>query len=171
MPGFHVKDLKGQVNAYARGYLFNILIDSAPPASGLTSDPTPYLVRSSSLPGGTIDPIEVPWQGMQYKIGSTHTFDNWSCTFNVDMESQIRKNFLQWQRAIHNPEDNVQGLPKEYFGVIKLELLHVDGSVLLTYTLHDAWPTEVGEISLDYSSKDVAQFDVTFSMNYYTTDA
>ena len=169
MPGFHVSSLKGKVESYARPYLFNIYLDSAPVALAGGENQAAYLVRSGSLPTGTIEPIEVPWQGQTYKIGGTHTFDTWSCTFNVDMAANIRRQFVLWQEAIHNPNSNIQGLPSAYQGSVRIELLSVNAVPVMTYILNQAWPSEVGEISLDYSeNSDVAQFDVTFTYNWHT---
>ena len=168
MPGFHVNDLKSNTTTYARGYLFYVTFTSAPPAGDLTSDPTPYLVRSSSLPESTIDPIEVPWQGQMYKIGSTHTFAEWTCTFNTDISANIRRNFLTWMQSIHNPATNVQGAPADYQGEANLELLDTQGNPIMTYTLHQLWPSSIGALELAHDSKDVAQFDVTFNYNWHT---
>lgn len=171
MPGFHVNDLKTNTGAFARGYLFNIYLEGTEVGMDGGDNKTAYLVRSSNLPAGTIEPIEVPWQGQTYKIGSTHTFDTWSCTFNVDMAADIRKNFLEWQKKIHDPETNEHGEPDSYLATVKIELLGTSGDPILTYTLEQAWPSEVGEVDLAYDNKtEVAQFDVTFNYNWYTTE-
>jgi len=168
MPEFHVNDLKANTQGYARAYLFYIHFDSAP--VNVTDAKTSYLVRSSSLPEGTIDPIEVPWQGQTYKFGSTHTIPEWSCSFNTDFEGTLRKEMLKWQKEVHNVADNTQGIPSVYFGEAKVELLDVKGSPVLTYTLKQIWPSSVGALDLSHDSKDVAQFDVSFQFNWYEVD-
>lgn len=74
--GIHINDLKSNVEGYARGYLFNVFFEDAP-ISALNGgeSQTAYLVRSSTTPTGTIEEIQIPWQGQMQKIGSTHTFD------------------------------------------------------------------------------------------------
>ena len=170
MPGFHVNDLKNNTGAYARGYLFNVYFDAAP-VGGLIGgeSQTAYLVRSSSLPAGSIDPIEVPWQGQTYQIGSTHSYDTWSCTFNVDRFANVRKNMEEWQRQVHDPSSNIQGIPSVYFGIVKVELLDVVSDPVMIYTLNQAWPSEVGTADVAHDNKDVLQFDVTFTYNWHTS--
>lgn len=169
MSEFHIQDLKSKTGTFARGYLFNIYFDSAPVDITGGENIASYLVRSSSLPESSIDPIEVPWQGQTYKIGSTHTFSDWSCTFNIDRTAEINKKLLEWQRRVHDPATNIQGIPRDYFGTIKLELLDVVGSIMLTYTLHLVWPSSVGAVDLAQDNKDIAQFDCTFNYNWHTT--
>jgi len=168
MPQFHVNDIKSNTESYARAYLFYIKFTED--HGGLDKTKTSYLVRSSSLPEGTIDAIEVPWQGQVYKFASTHTIPEWTCSFNMDEKSDLRKNMLTWQKKAHNLADNIQGHPDEYFGEAQLELLDVKGSVILTYTLFQIWPSSVGAIELGYDNKDTVQFDVTFQFNWYEVD-
>lgn len=166
MAGFSVDNFVANVNDAARQYLFYVKINN--PKSTLGMDKTTYLVRSSSLPSDTIEAMETHWQGMPYNVGSNHTFDDWTVTFIVDADAQVRKDFLDWQKMIHNPETNVHGEPSEYMRPQTAELLNSKGEPIMTYKLEYAWPTTVGEISLDYSSKDIATFDVTFKYLYHT---
>lgn len=169
MPGFHVNDLKSNTGAFARAYLFNVYFDSAPVPIQGGENQVAYLVRSSSLPESTIDPIEVPWQGQTYKIGSTHTFSEWECTFNVDMAANVRRQMEAWMHQIHEPSSNLQGIPDAYFGSVRLELLSVAAVPVMQYVLHQAWPSSIGALELAQDSKDVAQFSVTFNYNWHTT--
>lgn len=166
MAGFHVNDLKSNLGAFARGYLFNIFFISAPVA--VTEEKISYLVRASSVPESTIDPIEVPWQGQMYKIGSTHTFSEWECTFNVDREASILTQMHEWSRLIHDPATNLQGVPSDYFGEIQIEQLDVQNNVISTFQLHQCWPSTVGAIDLAHDNKDIAQLSCTFTYNWHT---
>lgn len=169
--GIHINDLKSNVEGYARGYLFNVFFEDTPiGALNGGESQTAYLVRSSSTPTGTIEEITIPWQGQTQKIGSTHTFDTWSCTFNVDRNANIRKNMEAWQKQVHDPETNQQGIPNDYYGTVKLELLDVDGEPIMTYTLHHAWPSEVGGSEVSHENKEIMQMECTFQYNYHTSE-
>ena len=169
MPGLHVNDLKANTGAFARAYMFNIYFDTAP-VGAIANRSTSYLVRSTSLPEGSITALEVPWQGQVYKFGSTHEFAEWECTFNVDANADIRKNMIEWQRQIHDPATNIQGVPADYFGEIRVEHLNTNGDPIMIYLLHQAWPSSVATLDLAHDSKEVAQFSVTFTYNWYTTE-
>jgi hypothetical protein len=46
-------------------------------------------------------------------------------------------------------------------------MLGYEGQVIMEFILHDAWPQEIAQISMDYSSTEVATFDVTFTYSYH----
>lgn len=160
-----IETFKSRFEGGARQYLFflNLLIPNS------TVDAS-YLVRASSLPSSTIEPAEVPWQGMTYSVGTTPTYDDWTVTFSVDRKAALRRAFLNWHLLIHNPETNEHGNPESYMVDQRVSLLDYDGSTVLTYKLIGGWPTTIGELTLDYSAKDVAQFDVTFKYHYYVVE-
>ena len=168
--GIRIQDLKSATGDYARAYLFEIWISTAPvPITGGETFAS-YLVRSSSLPESTIEAIEIPYQGQVQKIASTHTFAEWTVTFNLDMAAELRRNFLRWQKYIHDPVTNTHNVPRAYYGVAKANLLGGQGQVIQEYTLKDVWPSAVGALDLAQDSKDVAQFDVTFTYNWHESD-
>jgi hypothetical protein len=68
-----LSNFKAGVNGnFARAYLFYVKFPNSGPVN--LPENQVFLVRSSNLPESTIDPIVVPYQGMEYKIGSTHTY-------------------------------------------------------------------------------------------------
>jgi hypothetical protein len=119
------------------------------------------------MPESTIDPIEVNWQGVIFPLGSTHTFADWTATFRLDNAAQLRKDFLGWQNLIHNPETNVHGSPIDYMADQEIWLLNTQGETMMKMQLVSAWPTVVGELTLDYSAKEIQTFDVTFRYMYH----
>jgi hypothetical protein len=119
------------------------------------------------LPESTIDTIEVPWQGQVYKLGSTHTFPEWTITFNVDQDADIIRNFNLWSKMIHDPATNVHGNPSLYMGQVVAELLDVTGDPVSTYVMFLCWPSSVGAVEVAHDNKEVAQLDVTFQYQYH----
>lgn len=168
MAGFNIDSFKANFQNAARQNLFYIYLDI--PDSVLGTDKTVYLVRASGLPESTIDQIEIPWQGQSFKFGSSHTYSDWNVTFAVDIDAQIRKDFITWQELVHNPTSNEHGTPSDYMRTQRAVLLDGSGSPIMEYKLFNAWPSTVSEITLDYSAKEYAQFDVTFTYTYHTAD-
>ena len=165
MPNFDINSFMANYSNGARQYLFYILLDN--PMGSLGMDRTSYLVRSSSIPEWTIEPITTNWQGNEYKQGSTHTFGDWTVEFNVDARSKVHDDFEAWQSLIHDPTSNMHGDPLSYMRNQTIQLLDGFGDKIKERTLIAAWPSTVGEIALDYGTKDVANFSVTFSYQYY----
>lgn len=161
--GFKLDAMMGKYKDFARGYLFYAQVTSP---VGINSD-HPYLVKSTSLPKQTIEQKEVDWQGNKYKFGGTSTFDAFTINFRCDAAQSLRNQFITWMRAVHNPISNIHGNPDSYFGGIDLTQLNGRGEPIVSYKLFKAFPTEVGEISLDYGTTDVSEFSVTFSYQYH----
>lgn len=169
-----LSNFKSSINGnFARAYLFYVKFPD-PGAVNLPQNQR-FLVRSTSLPASTIEEIPIPYQGMVYKIGSTQVFETWECTFNADNAMSLRREFVRWMQAVHNPVNNEHGLPSNYFGKAEIEMLDPfqnfggDGAANANYvaTLYDAWPSSVGALDLAYDSKEVAQFSVTFTYNWH----
>jgi len=149
---------------FARGYTFYIMFDSIDYLDA--SDR--FLVKSSSLPASQLGVTETNWQGNIYKLATTNEYSDFTVEFNVDPKDYIRYNLLNWVDKIHEVKTNIHGTPKEYMQNIRLEHLdHTSGSPILTYTLWKAFPTNVGEMTLDYGSKEVATFSVTFAYQWH----
>jgi len=164
MVAFNLQGLWGKHRDFARAYLFECRIN------GFNTEfdtEFAHLVKSTRLPERSISQITTDWQGNNYKIGGTSEYTDFSITFNVDEYGNIRTEFMKWQDKIHEPENNIHGSPDEYFKDITLKHLNGIGNSIVTYKLIDAWPTSVGEISLDYSTKEIATFDVTFAYQYH----
>lgn len=165
MAGFNLDGFIGENADFARGYTFYITLANAP---YVASEKQKYLVRSSTLPASTITAAEVNWQGNVYKIGTTQEFAEWTVTYTCDWLDDIRRNYELWVKDIHNVQNNFHGDPKAYMADVELaHLSHQDGQSIMKYKLIKAWPSLVGEMTLDYASKEVATFDVTFTYQYH----
>lgn len=166
--GFNLDSMVGSYKDFARGYLFYAKVTGG----GVSFDSKhPYLVNSTVLPAQAIEPITTNWQGNEYKIGGVNTFSDFTITFKSDVKNDLRTKFLEWTKEIHNPTTNVHGNPDKYFGQVDLTQLDVEGKPIMSYSLINAWPSSVGEMTLDYSSKEISTFDVVFTYQYHTVDS
>lgn len=165
--GFNIQSLVSSASDYARDYLFYAQVSKSPVGLEFSSTHK-YMVSSTTLPSQTVEPITTNWQGMEYSIGGTTSFEDFTISFKCDPAQATRGMFLQWMNMIHDPSTNIHGLPVMYFGTIGLSQLNGFGIPTVRYDLQHAWPTVVGEVSLDYSSKDISKFDVTFKYLYHT---
>ena len=165
--GFNLDSMIGAFKDFARGYLFYARITN--PVTALDQN-HPYLVNSTTLPTQTIEAITSNWQGNEYKIGGVSTFAELTISFKCDTAQELRSDFLKWMKKIHDPVSNVHGTPSEYFGQVDLSQLNSEGRAIMSYSLINAWPSAVGEITLDYGTKEISTFDVTFTYQYHTVD-
>jgi hypothetical protein len=169
MPGFNIENFKANFEGGARSYLFYYIPRYPGGVSDGGQDIT-YLVRTTSLPETTLEETIVNWQGFDFKFAAKNTFADFVVTFNVDKDAKVRKLFENWMTKIHNPETNEFAKASEYMIAQRIQLLDYDGSVVMQYVLHHAWPKSITAITLDYASTEVAQFDVNFSYAYHTIE-
>ena len=162
---FDINSFKANFQDRARGYLFYIMLNI--PGASLSTDQTRFLVKSSAVPESTIDVAEISWQGMVYKLPTTHTYSDWTVTFAVDSSQDLYNDFMNWQKMIHDPKTNIQGSPESYMQDQEVWLLDTSGQVSKRIKLVNAWPSGLGEVTLDYSSKETQEFAVTFTYMYH----
>lgn len=161
--GFDLNSFKTNFKGGARSYLF-IYQPNLPE----DNQEAKYLVKSTTLPETTVEEIIVNWQGADFKMAGKQTFADWTITFNGDKLYKLRKQFETWMKSIMDVDNEIKyGEPTDYFSDQTLQLLDYDGSEIDSLTLYDAWPKTVGAVTLDYSSQEVAQFDVTFTYQYH----
>jgi len=158
-------------NGGARAYLFEWVPNTS---LGIMNEKDKFLVTASKVPATVIEPIVIEYQQVEFKFGGKKKFDDWTLSFNVDNAAEIRKKFEKWYNKIHQVEKD--GFSHKYLKDYKSdEEFHMIGKssllssidTILTVKLIDAWPSSIGEITMDYSDQNFAQFDVTFSYQYH----
>lgn len=173
MSDFNLDGLMASYNDYARNYLFYAKI--TPPSGINFPQKHHFLVSSSQLPPEVIGESTINWQGNVYRIANTHEYSDHTITFRSDENNELRAEFLKWMKKIHDPTTNIHGSPSEqgdgYFGTVTLDQLDNEGNQTITYQLIAAFPSNVGEVSLDYGNKDVTTFQVTFKYQYHTVSS
>lgn len=126
-----------------------------------------YLVKTAQMPSTALEEVTLNWQGFDWKFAGKHTYTDVVITFNVDLNATIRSTFEKWSNLVHDPVTNFYSVHSQYMMDQILQMIGFEGQVILEFILHDAWPKEVAQIAMDYSSTEVATFDVTFSYSYH----
>lgn len=167
IPGFGIQEYITQKGFQGgqRAYLF--LYEPDIPIVNAEKGMNKYLVRTTNLPETTMEEIMVNWQGQDFKFAGKYTFSDFTVTFNVDLNAQIRDLFEQWMNLTHDIRSNVHAPLDQYMQDQLISLLDYDGNKLKTFRLVKAWPKMVGPVSLDYGTNDVSQFDITLSYQYH----
>lgn len=148
---------------------------------GSDKDLTNILCKSAALPASNLGVIEVPFRGRTVKISGDRTFDTWTATFVNDEDMRIRAFMEQWVAQMNTHEGNRAPLftPETsgtgYMAHLLVKQLEKDasdaGSIIRTYKLWHAFPTNVSQIDLAYDSNDqVSEFTVEFQLSYWTAE-
>lgn len=162
-----VAELKSAIGAGARPnkYRVNFSVPAAvPTTSNLGNVDT--LCKASVFPSVTLGQIEVWNQGRKLVIpGDTAYTNTWTLTFYATEDHSLRKDMIAWMRYTDHFQNNEHsGNPTSVMGELSVQQLDSAGNETVTYTFHNVFVQEVGEVALGDDTTDTAmEFDVTFS--------
>jgi hypothetical protein len=166
---FSIDNFSAYFEGGARSYLFMWEPGSPLISPTLLNNDFRYLVRASKVPATTIEEINIEQQGINFKMAGKKSFDSWTVSFNVDKNAYLRIKFEEWSNFIQ--EVNTEGISNKYWddytSTQEFKMLDGGGDPILNIKLYGAWPKTIGEITMDYSNQDFAQFDVEFSYLYH----
>ena len=141
--------------------------------------------KECKIPGRQIQTIETSFMGMKSTYAGTEDMSNKTLEIGFyEYEDQhITKTINVWLNNIFNSMDSTNGKGghglagqkypnglrgNNYATEIKLKLLGMDGNPLDKYVVfHEAWPTQIGEISLNYENSTGAENSVTFQYDWW----
>lgn len=172
MPG--VDDFKSRLKGGgARPNLFRVQVQF-PAGTGGDTELASFMIKGASLPASVIAPIEVPFRGRKLKIAGDRTFEPWTITVINDIGMEVRKAFESWMNLINAHSNNVSGYlgqrSLDYMTTMYVEQLDRDGSVVKTYTLVGAFPTNIAAIDLNYETNDtIEEYTVEINYQYWTS--
>jgi hypothetical protein len=120
-----------------------------------------FLVKAAAIPASTISYIDVGFRGRNLKVASDRTFESWTITVINDVDFSIRSAFEKWQNALSKVSD-ATGLtnPADYQSDAFVHQLDRDGSILRTYHMYDAFPTNLAPIPLSSDQGAIEEFSV-----------
>jgi hypothetical protein len=124
------------------------------------------LAKASNAPTRELGQIEVWNKGRKAIIPGDTVFDNaWSVDFYLTEDHQLRKDLILWMDKCDNFQLNTHTTdPREIYASLMIEQLDGQGNVTATYTLHNAFPQTIGEVSYGADSADTpAEFNVIFA--------
>lgn len=154
----------------ARPSLFQVNITN--PVNGVSDIQVPFMVRASSIPPSSLNPIEVPYFGRTVKFAGSRTFPEWTVTVFNDEDFAIRNALEEWSHSINTHEGNLRdfntGSPLAYKSTAQVTQFSKTGESLRVYDFVGLFPSEVSEIDLDWENGDALQeYTVTFQYDYW----
>jgi len=128
-----------------------------------------FLCHASKLPASTIENIPISFRGRPVNFAGERTYAPWNVSIYCDNDFVVRNAFENWAHAIQNT-NSTSGTqqPAKYQVDMTVQQLDRMDRVVKQYDFHDVWPSEVGEIALDWSSNgQIETFDVQFQYNFW----
>ena len=158
----------------ARPSLYKIDINTPTTIGQSFSGSSNLLVKAAAIPASTIAPLTVNYFGRAYKTPGFRTFDVWNVTVINDESMNARQNIMEWMVSISGQlKGNRAATIGGRFGTTgegdaTVTQLGTDGSDQGSWKFHNMWPTELGEIALDWSSDAIEEYTVAFAYDYWS---
>jgi hypothetical protein len=143
------------------GYQFQVTVPNL--------DNIQFFATSTSLPGKTINPVDVPYFGQNFKIPTNADYGGeWSINVRVDNELSIKKALMKWMDEFSDLSKNGGGNKKVTDYNVRIDLLDNDLQTITdTYVLVGCFPSSMGELGLDQSAADVVAMDISLNFQYW----
>jgi hypothetical protein len=131
-----------------------------------------FLCKSAQLPASTVENMQILYRGRQVNFAGERSFAPWSVAIYNDTTFSIRNAMEKWSDGVmNNAQTNGRTNPRDYQVDLMVHQLDRNGATVKTYKFHDAYPTTIGAITVDYDSNNQIEiFDVEFTYNYWTSD-
>ena len=171
----NISDFKAQMiggGARPNQFRVELAFPSYVTAGALVGLNSQFLCKAAQLPAATIDNVPVMYRGRAVNLAGERTFAPWSISVYNDTTFSIRNAMEVWSDGILNMgQTNGRVNPRDYQVDLLVHQLDRNGATVKTYKFVDAYPTEVGQIALDYESNNqIEMFEVQFTYNYWVSD-
>jgi len=138
------------------------------PAVGLQSQ---FLCKAAQLPASNVENMGIQYRGRQVNFAGERSFQPWTVSIYNDTTFAIRNAIEVWSDGIQNhSQTNGRTNPRDYQVDLRVHQLDRNGAIVKSYKFHDAYPTTIGPIAVDYENANQMEiFDVEFTYNYWTS--
>ena len=159
----------------ARPSLYTVDING--PVAGVSfSGSSNILVKAAAIPASTIAPLTTNYMGRAYKTPGFRTFDVWNVTVINDEDMAARSNIIAWMMRLGGKLGGDRATAyggkveaaTDYEGDATVTQMGKDGSAKQSWKIFKMWPTELGEIALDWSSDAIQEYTVAFAYDYWS---
>lgn len=129
-----------------------------------------FLIKAANLPASNVGQIAVPFRGRQLKVSGDRSFEDWNVTIVNDTSFGLRKAMEKWSEKIQNHNYALGSTALvDYYASAIVRQLDRDGSVLRSYRFEGIWPSQIGEIGLDFEAQNaIEEYSVTFAVQYWS---
>ena len=140
--------------------------------SVLAAKKTQFLCKAAAIPADTINSFEIPYMSRKIPVPGDRTFSPITLTIINDTDWVVRNAFEEWCSLINTHEGNIGNTSLASVTTdFNIKQLNRDGSIIKTYKLVSAFPSEVSDITLGYGNTDeIEEWQATIHYAYWQTE-
>jgi len=128
-----------------------------------------FLVRAANLPGQTITPLGVTYQGMTVQLAGDRSWEAWTTIVYNDNDFSIKTAVEEWMQEIVPYASSNATVGYEYM-VDRATVSQMDraDNIIATYEFFNFWPTSITAMELDSAGADAIQeFTVNWQYSHF----
>ena len=172
----NIEEFKAKfIGSGARANLFKLTWDDGPNSPTISqggADIKEFLCKISSFPASSITPLPVQYQGRTIKLAGTRPeYADWTITVMNDEDMAIRRALESWMFEINSTRGNtMSGGPSMEFYKRTAQITGIGKTGdqgLGGYKFYGLFPSEIGEVTLDWSNDAIQEYTVTWSFDYF----
>lgn len=172
---FNITEFRSQLaqDGY-RPNLFSVTMNfPAVAASATGSQKLTFMCHAASLPGSFVGVAPAFYFGRQAKFAGNRVFNDWQITVYMDEDYSIRDSFERWSNVLNSHVGNIRAqgalAPSSYVTDAVVQAYGKTGNIVKTYKLTAIFPTNIGEVGLDWANMNtIGEFTVELATNYWT---
>jgi len=151
--------------------LFQASIISSPTGISFPAS-TKFMIKTTSFPQSTITANEIAYMGRTINIPGNRESQQWTTELYNDEDHKIRGLLLKWMNKINMHHDNKRDpnmiALKDYTGSLSVDQqTKTQDTPTNTIVFKNAWPSEIGEISLDWETNELQTYEVTWEFSHW----
>lgn len=132
-----------------------------------------FRCKAASIPGSTIESVEVPYMGRSIKLAGNRTYETWTATIINDEDFALHDLFMSWHDGINSSEGNINTFgtanPAAYKRDAGVTHYGKGGNAIKRYNWIGLFPTNVGSIELSWEDNNtIEEFTVDFAYDYFS---
>lgn len=129
-----------------------------------------FKAKAATMPAGIVEKVPVGYMNRKLNVAGDRTFDDWTVTIYNDDAHSTRQQIVDWQGMAHGQGNEITGAtPAQYKKTGIIRQFGRDGKTISKeVTVVGIWPTNVGEVQLDWdSNNEVQTFEATFALDWW----
>ncbi|ASD52082.1 tail protein [Pseudomonas phage PspYZU05] len=129
-----------------------------------------FKCKAAAMPAGVVEKIPVGYMNRKVNIAGDRIYDDWTVTIYNDDKHDVRQDLSDWQSIAHGGGNEITGgTPAQYKKPAIVRQFSRDGKTITKeITISGVWPTNVGEVVLDWdSNNEVQTFETTFAIDWW----
>jgi hypothetical protein len=147
----------------------------------------PYMTKAATFPESTITATPISYMGREIQIPGNRESTQWTNTVYNDEDFLVRHMLEDWTWALNSASGNARvptwTQPSKYTGTLQVTGFNkalkttvatdtapkvVAPEVSTAYKFWYVWPSSVGEVTLDWETNEIQEYEVTWEYAYWT---